>query len=26
MHEKDMVAHFSTLDPVKVAYFRRKGI
>jgi len=26
MHEKDMVAHFSALDPVKVAYFRRKGI
>jgi hypothetical protein len=26
MHEKDMIAHFSSLDPVKVAYFRRKGI
>lgn len=25
MHEKDMAGHFSALDPVKVAYFRRKG-
>ena len=26
MHEKDLVGTFSGLDPVKVAYFRRKGI
>lgn len=26
MHEKDLVGTFSALDPVKVAYFRRKGI
>jgi len=26
MHERDMVGAFSALDPVKVAYFRRKGI
>ena len=26
MHEKDMVGAFSALEPVKVAYFRRKGI
>ena len=26
MHEKDMIGHFSGVDPVKVAYFRRKGI
>jgi hypothetical protein len=26
MHEKDMIGHFSAIDSVKVAYFRRKGI
>lgn len=26
MREKDMVGNFSQLDPVKVAYFRRRGI
>jgi len=26
MREKDMIGHFSGVDPVKVAYFRRKGI
>ena len=26
MHEKDLIGTFSGLDPVKVAYFRRKGI
>lgn len=26
MHEKDMVGAFSTLEPVKIAYFRRKGL
>ena len=26
MHERDMVGSFSALEPVKVAYFRRKGL
>ena len=26
MHERDLVGTFSSIDPVKVAYFRRKGI
>jgi hypothetical protein len=26
MHEKEMIGAFSALEPVKVAYFRRKGI
>lgn len=26
MHIKDMQGNFSALEPVKVAYFRRKGI
>jgi len=26
MHERDMVGSFSSLEPVKVAYFRRKGL
>ena len=25
MHEKDMVGHFSGLNPVRVAYFRKRG-
>ncbi|MEI7962449.1 MAG: hypothetical protein WCI42_01310, partial [Verrucomicrobiota bacterium] len=26
MHEKDMIGNFSALEPVKVAYFRRRGV
>ncbi len=26
MHEKDMIGNFSSKEPVRVAYFRRKGI
>jgi hypothetical protein len=26
MHEKDLIGTFSAINPVKVAYFRRKGI
>lgn len=26
MHEKDLIGTFSSINPVKVAYFRRKGI
>ena len=26
MHEKDMIGNFSAIEPVKVAYFRRRGV